>query len=290
MRVIPYLIIITLLANLGYADGNGIWHNAEDVRPGIFGDDEGLASAYSFINEVIFNQPIYVSTIYAAANNAYFLNPAGNSVLNTLSVRGQDTDARYQLDVVGSCSAGSFVVSVNDDGTVVCQAESDPTVPAHIKDGISWNEISGKPAGFADNIDNVDDADNDPTNELQNLASVLSRGNSAGNLRIANAANPVNNQDVATKNYVDSQIASAGGGGTLSCTTVEAYYDGPGWKNVVATCPAGYQRTGCSKDDNAGDDGAWGSAVKPSGANGCFCGSGQTTGWVYCYAYCCRID
>jgi hypothetical protein len=32
-----------------------------------------------------------------------------------------------------------------------------------------WNNISNIPAGFSDNIDNVDDADSDPTNELQTL-------------------------------------------------------------------------------------------------------------------------
>lgn len=34
-------------------------------------------------------------------------------------------------------------------------AETDPTVPANLKDGVSWNEISGIPAGFADGVDNV---------------------------------------------------------------------------------------------------------------------------------------
>jgi len=43
-----------------------------------------------------------------------------------------------------------------DDGDQVgITSESDPTVPASIKDGISWGEISGIPLGFADNVDNV---------------------------------------------------------------------------------------------------------------------------------------
>jgi hypothetical protein len=33
--------------------------------------------------------------------------------------------------------------------------ESDPTVLASVKNGVSWNEIAGKPAGFADGVDNV---------------------------------------------------------------------------------------------------------------------------------------
>ena len=32
--------------------------------------------------------------------------------------------------------------------------EADPTVLASVKDGVSWDEITSKPAGFGDNIDN----------------------------------------------------------------------------------------------------------------------------------------
>ncbi len=44
-----------------------------------------------------------------------------------------------------------------------------------------WTEVTGKPAGFADGVDNVDDADNDITNEIQALSLTgtqlsLSRG------------------------------------------------------------------------------------------------------------------
>lgn len=34
----------------------------------------------------------------------------------------------------------------------------------------AWGEVTGKPAGFADGVDNVDDADNDITNEIQALS------------------------------------------------------------------------------------------------------------------------
>ena len=32
--------------------------------------------------------------------------------------------------------------------------EADPTVQENVKDGVSWSELSGIPAGFADNVDN----------------------------------------------------------------------------------------------------------------------------------------
>ena len=45
------------------------------------------------------------------------------------------------------------------------------------------------------------------------LSSVLQVGNDAGNTTITNVALPVNNQDVATKQYVDSTSGGGGGGG-----------------------------------------------------------------------------
>ena len=106
---------------------------------------------------------------------------------------------------------------------------------------LDWADLANIPAGFADNIDNVNDADSNPTNELntslslvgtsleivdaggtisadlsslvgtdnQNLDSVLGFGNSAGSQRIVNLANPINSQDAATRAYVDSAVTGA---------------------------------------------------------------------------------
>jgi len=47
-----------------------------------------------------------------------------------------------------------------DDGDDVgLTAETDPTVLASVKDGISWGEVSAIPAGFADGVDDVGDTD-----------------------------------------------------------------------------------------------------------------------------------
>jgi len=43
-----------------------------------------------------------------------------------------------------------------DDGDQIgITSETDPTVLASVKDGITWSEISAIPAGFADGVDNV---------------------------------------------------------------------------------------------------------------------------------------
>jgi hypothetical protein len=50
-----------------------------------------------------------------------------------------------------------------DGVDLVDDADHDPTNELQ-----NWITLPGIPAGFADGIDNVDDADHDPTNELQN--------------------------------------------------------------------------------------------------------------------------
>ncbi|MDD3814726.1 MAG: tail fiber domain-containing protein [Desulfocapsaceae bacterium] len=66
------------------------------------------------------------------------------------------------LDVNGNIKSNSFI----GDGsslTGVVTSETDPTVPADIKDGISWTEIADRPAGLDDG-DNVGlTSETDPT-------------------------------------------------------------------------------------------------------------------------------
>jgi hypothetical protein len=55
---------------------------------------------------------------------------------------------------------------------------------------------------------NALDLDQDPTNELQTLAQTLTRGNDAGTRQLKNIGAPTDNNDAATKNYVDTKVAS----------------------------------------------------------------------------------
>lgn len=55
---------------------------------------------------------------------------------------------------------------------------------------------------------NALDLDKDPTNELQNLSQVLSRGTDAGGNKIQNVGAPTVNTDVTNKQYVDNAIAT----------------------------------------------------------------------------------
>lgn len=74
--------------------------------------------------------------------------------------------------------------------------------------GTGAASVTGSYPNFTiDATDNVDDADADPTNEIQSLNQVLAEGADAGNVNITNLAEPVLAQDAATKNYVDTENA-----------------------------------------------------------------------------------
>jgi hypothetical protein len=86
--------------------------------------------------------------------------PNGTTLGNsTLTSDGESTEA------IGSFNAGSLCVDwicwttwpagLTDGDDVGITAETDPGVLTSVKDGVSWAEITGKPAGFADDTDDV---------------------------------------------------------------------------------------------------------------------------------------
>ena len=113
-----------------------------------------------------------------------------------------DGDANTQLN---EAQVDAFVA---DNGFV--SNEADPTVPANIKDGITWTEVSGKPA-FA------------PTNAEQNVQgdwNVTSTSNDAyikNKPTIPTATSQLTNDaDFANETYVDNAVAGAGGGAVMT--------------------------------------------------------------------------
>ncbi len=91
----------------------------------------------------------------------------------------------------------TFSVADNDNSTT---NEIELPATAGTNDVLVWNGSS-----WVAGTDQTVDGDANSTNEIQNLTSVLSQGNSAGNSKITNLANPTLTQDAATKSYVDAQ-------------------------------------------------------------------------------------
>ncbi|HDZ03767.1 beta strand repeat-containing protein, partial [Maribacter sp.] len=58
---------------------------------------------------------------------------------------------------------------------------------------------------------NVDDADANASNEIQNIEEVLSVGNNANGLLIKNIGTPTDDKDAVTKEYVDGAVTGVGG-------------------------------------------------------------------------------
>ena len=119
-----------------------------------------------------------VSVPYALhAETATYVDDADadpNNENQTLSVNGTQLSISNGNTVTlptgsGGDQWGSQVVQTNitldGDGTAASPLEVDN---AHITP--NWSNVQNKPAGFADNTDDVDDADADPNNELQNLS------------------------------------------------------------------------------------------------------------------------
>ena len=67
-----YLLLFTI--NFIYADSNGVWHYASDIKGGIFGEDE-IVLNYTFKNPVIFDSGLSTNSIIVS-------NKVGIGVLN----------------------------------------------------------------------------------------------------------------------------------------------------------------------------------------------------------------
>lgn len=139
-------------------------------------------------------------------------NDAGTKQIKNLGAPTDATDAATKSYV-----DTKFALDLDIDPTNELQDLSQVLTKGNDAGGKKITNL-GAPTGASDaatksyvDSQNALDLDQDPTNELQNLAKVLSQGanaNDAGAKTITNLATPVANTDATTKLYVDNAIAT----------------------------------------------------------------------------------
>ncbi len=103
-HILAILILSIIVVN---AETNGIWHNAEDIRPGEFASDEG-GGDFRFPQNVDINNNLGVGT-----NSIISGNPAQNSyIIGNFGVG--DTTPLNQLSV--ESTAGNVVIGITSNG------------------------------------------------------------------------------------------------------------------------------------------------------------------------------
>jgi len=129
--------------------------------------------------------PIYMQVTAVSGSHDLLLSEqglilaTGNAVLNLPdpfdATGGQYTIRNEALGIVTTIlSGGNPVAEVTDDNKVLVvmsdgtiwfekqSAETDPTVPADLKDGVDWSEVSNRPAGLDDGDDVGITTESDP--------------------------------------------------------------------------------------------------------------------------------
>ncbi|MGB5609649.1 hypothetical protein, partial [Eudoraea sp.] len=185
----------------------------------------------------------------AGGNIAWTILPVtgGNQTLLEVLTLGNDAGANSIVNLLDSADPSSATTRGYVDSQVADGSETiiDPTLstigvtgigttasPYVLTGGGSVEEADGITiTGIGTNLDpfkiepgangqflntdtggNVIWADLPPSAVNQNLTEVLALGNNAGALQIENLLDPDDNQDAATKKYVDDNIVAAGGG------------------------------------------------------------------------------
>ncbi|MBR5982983.1 MAG: hypothetical protein IK025_04590 [Bacteroidales bacterium] len=183
----------------------------------------------------------------------------------------------------------------NDANYLTSYTEADPTVPA-------WAKAETKPTYDYSEINNTPEIPTIPTNvtafendanyltsytETQNIADVAALGNLV-NTQLKNVTDPTENQDAATKKYVDELVSQLQAAiDVLNARVTTGRTNGHDW--VDLGLPSGTRWATCNvgaviPEDN-GNYFAWGYTTANNGTSWgsyCFCNGSERTLTKYC--------
>ncbi len=138
---------------------------------------------------------VSLSNVSGVGGGSFILNDdSGTNEAQTISRSGNNVT----LTQVSGVGGGSFIID-DADASTTNEAQTISRTGATV----TLTQASGVGGGSF----SVNDADADPANELQNLDQVLNTGNSAGNKKMIDLADPTQAQDATTKKYVDDADA-----------------------------------------------------------------------------------
>ncbi len=103
-----------MVSSLIFADGNGIWHEATDIRGGVFGSDENDGVDFTFNRNIVYKGIELDSKFINSDGDTLsgdFLVSGKFTVSGALSVRGEDSDVRYINSVGDEKITGSLTVT-----------------------------------------------------------------------------------------------------------------------------------------------------------------------------------
>ena len=221
-------------------------------------------------------------------NEIQDLTITGNTLKITGNSSATDIDLTPYLDntdnqIIVSADTGNLITAGTDLGALITSIDDADADPANeIQDlAITANtlKITGNASAsdidltpYLDNTDNqiivsadagnlitagtdlgaiitsIDDADADPTNEIQDLEEVLTQNNDAGGLKIANLLDPTLAQDASTKAYVDAEISAV----NLSVDGINTLGDGKIYVGDATNVAAEVSLSGDISMTNAG--------------------------------------
>ena len=145
-----------------YADSSN-WNNLIDVPTSVMFEGENVSllnNDAGYLTSYSETDPIFT------ASSASAIQVTDINNWNAAYGWGDHSLSGYLTSIPDSVMFEGENVSLlnNDAGYLTSYAETDPTVLASVKDGVSWTEVANIPAGFADNVDNTGiTSESDPT-------------------------------------------------------------------------------------------------------------------------------